>query len=338
MWAFLAWAAVFGLFFLALKETPVTQIIQVLSRLNAGQIALLVGVTLVFLLLVNARWAILLRSLGWRVPLAKLILYRLVSFSVSYSTPGPQFGGEPVQVHLLHRQNGVPLTTAISSVLLDRLVDLLANFTFLFIGSLVVLMGGLFVGWQASVMWVLSLILFLLPTLHLLALGQNRRPLGWLVGRVKSRRPIIVRVQQLICQTEEQVSCMVRTKPGVLAGMIGLSVLAWGAAILEFWLSLRFLGVSAGGVETISALTAARLAFLLPLPGGLGALEASQSLAAQLLGWGPAVGLALSLVIRARDVILALIGFGVGGFVYRAFLFRGLKEKMNPGSVFSPDH
>ncbi len=324
--------------FLALRETPLAQIVQILSRLQPDQILALIMVNLAFLLLVNARWAILLRSLGWRVPLTKLILYRLVGFSVSYSTPGPQFGGEPVQVHLLHKQDGVPLTTAISSVLLDRLVDLLANFTFLFIGSLVVLMGGLFAGWQGGAMWLLAFILFLLPALHLLALAQNRRPLTWLVGQIDSPRPILARLQRLVGQTEAEISGLVRTNPAVLVGMVGLSVLAWGVAIFEFWLSLRFLGVAAGGVETVSAVTAARLAFLLPLPGGLGALEASQSLAAQLLGWGPAVGLALSLMIRARDVILAIIGFGLGGFVYRSFLMRGPAEKEGSEPVYQPEN
>jgi uncharacterized protein (TIRG00374 family) len=309
------------LLFLSLRETPLDQIVRVIGRLRGGQILLLVAVNLAFLVLVNVRWALLLRSLGWKIPLPVLMLYRLTGFGVSYFSPGPQFGGEPVQVHLLHRQSGVPLSTAVSSVFLDRLVDLLANFTFLFIGCLVVLTGGLLDGWQGRAMWLLALVLFLLPAVHLLALSLGRQPVTWLLARFRPRRPIFQKIIRLAGQSEKQIGGLVRANPGVLAAMIGMSALVWSGAVLEFWMCLRFLGVEPSGAETISAMTAARLAFLLPLPGGLGALEASQALAARLLGWGPAVGLALSLVIRARDVFLALTGLGLGGFAYRSFLF-----------------
>jgi uncharacterized membrane protein YbhN (UPF0104 family) len=57
--------------------------------------------------------------------------------------------------------------------------------------------------------------------------------------------------------------------------------------------------------ETLAAMTAARLAILLPVPGAAGVLEASQVLALQALGYGPAAGIALGLLIRARDLLIA---------------------------------
>ena len=134
---------------------------------------------------------------------------------------------------------------------------------------------------------------------------------------------MFVKVVGLVRQSEDQIGLLCRTKPLVLLTVMALSILLWGAYIFEFWLTLRFLGLSANLVEAVSALTAGRLAILLPLPGGLGALEAAQGIAARLLGWGVETGIALSLVIRARDVFLALIGLWVGGFAYRTFLFRG---------------
>ncbi len=81
-------------------------------------------------------------------------------------------------------------------------------------------------------------------------------------------------------------------------------------SITEFWLLLRFLGIDASWIDAIAALTLVRMAFLAPIPGGLGALEASLVFAAQMAGWGAAAGIAASLVIRARDIILALLGLG----------------------------
>jgi uncharacterized membrane protein YbhN (UPF0104 family) len=95
---------------------------------------------------------------------------------------------------------------------------------------------------------------------------------------------------------------------------MGISILSWIAIIGEYWLALHFLGQSVTLAQTISALVAARFAMLLPMPGGLGTLEASQVLALGALGLNPAAGISLSLLIRIRDLSLSGLGlwyFGV---------------------------
>jgi len=52
---------------------------------------------------------------------------------------------------------------------------------------------------------------------------------------------------------------------------------------------------------------------LMPMPGGLGALEASQALALGALGFGPAAGLSLALLIRARDLSFGALGLLLAG-------------------------
>jgi hypothetical protein len=63
----------------------------------------------------------------------------------------------------------------------------------------------------------------------------------------------------------------------------------------------------------MTALVAARIAILLPLPAGLGALEASQALAMESLGVDPSFGIAIAVMIRARDIVLGLAGLTLGG-------------------------
>ncbi len=313
------WAALLALLYMVYRQLPLAQIAAVVGRLRPGSILILALANGVFLLLVNFRWWLLVRSMGHAVPLPTLMLYRLVGFGVSYFTPGPQFGGEPLQVHLLHSRQGLPLESAISSVFLDRLVDLLANFTFLFAGCLVVVFSGVLNGWMGDGIWLPALSLFLMPAGHLLALRLGRRPAAWLARRLPWQR--FNQARAVIIQSEEQVARLVSDKPTVLGLVMLISILVWVGAVFEFWLCLRFLGIQTGWVETISALTAARFAFLAPIPGGLGVLETSQFFTAQLLGWGGAAGIAVSLVIRARDMFLALLGLGVGGFLYRSVLF-----------------
>ncbi|MBE0698751.1 MAG: flippase-like domain-containing protein, partial [Anaerolineaceae bacterium] len=282
-----------------------------------GAIVALLALNLVFLLLVNLRWWLLLRALGWKIPLLSLVIYRLAGFGVNYFTPGPQIGGEPLQVHLLYSRHGVFLEDAITSVFFDRIVDGLANFSFLFGGCLIVIASGLLDGILPAGVWLLAFPLLLFPAGYLLALRFGKQPATRLVNRL--RWAPVEGVRGMISRSEAQVARLIREKPVILVVMIAISILAWAGVFLEFWLCLHFLGTQASLTESVSMLTVARFAFLVPVPGGLGALEAGQLIAAQMLGWGAAVGIAVSLLIRTRDSFFALLGLGLGAVSYRSF-------------------
>jgi glycosyltransferase 2 family protein len=86
------------------------------------------------------------------------------------------------------------------------------------------------------------------------------------------------------------------------------SLAIWGLVILEYWLTFRFLGLDLSLQQIVFILLAARLAMLLPTPGGLGSVEASQVLAVGVLGFHPAYAVGLMLLARARDLSLAGLG------------------------------
>lgn len=323
-WVGLLWAAMLLLLFLALRSTPLAEIWQVLSRLDGRQVFTLVGINGLILFLMAGRWWLVLRSLGYAVWLRSLLAYRLTGFAVSYYTPGPQFGGEPLQVDLLHREQKIPVEAALSSVFLDRLVDLLANFTILVLGVATIFLSGFAesgtFGWTWSV--VIGLLLF--PAGHFVALWRGRLPVTSLMERLSRSQNGArwLRVKDVVRKAEEQMSRLSREKPLALLRIILLSGVIWLLMGLEYWLSLNFLGIQPSFVEMICALTVMRLAFLAPLPGGIGVLEAGQILAMQSLGWGAAAGIAISLIIRARDLLLASAGIWIGGMLYRRVLLK----------------
>jgi hypothetical protein len=265
------------------------------------------------LLAMNGRWHIILRGQGYRVPWWTLLGYRLAAFGLSYFTPGPQFGGEPAQVYFLERHHGVPRPAAVAALVVDKAQELTVNFAFLAAGVFVVLRGGLLAGSVGREAVFFALGLLVLPVFFLVALGLGRRPVSGLLRWLPIRRPSFQTVVQTAQESEAQVAALYRTAPLYLVGAFLVSLLGWLALIGEFWLMLRFLGLPLTAVQTITALTAARIAFLLPMPGGLGTLEASQVLILGLMGFDPALGISASLLIRARDVLLAGLGLWWGG-------------------------
>lgn len=122
----------------AMRGVSVAQVLEGLRELTLAELVVLIAVNLLMVSAFSGRWWVLLRARGLRLPYLRLTGYRLAAFSISYFTPGTHFGGEPLQVHLLQRRHHVPLPQATASVVLDKAIELVANFGFLAIGLAVV--------------------------------------------------------------------------------------------------------------------------------------------------------------------------------------------------------
>jgi uncharacterized membrane protein YbhN (UPF0104 family) len=87
-----------------------------------------------------------------------------------------------------------------------------------------------------------------------------------------------------------------------------ISVCAGAGMVTEFALIAKFLGIELPFWQTVAAWTAGWLALLAPLPGGLGALEASEVFALGAFGVSAALAIGVALVMRGRDIFIGGIG------------------------------
>jgi hypothetical protein len=71
------------------------------------------------------------------------------------------------------------------------------------------------------------------------------------------------------------------------------------------------LGHSLSFEQLLSVVIATRLAFLTPLPAGLGVLESTLPWVTAALGLGSVLGFSLCLLIRVRDILFSLGGLGL---------------------------
>lgn len=294
-----------------LKDVRFADLARVLSALGPWQLSALLAVNIAILFLFPLRWWLILRAQGHQVPYILLTRYRLVAFAMSYFTPGQHFGGEPLQVLYLRDKHKVPATTALASVTLDRVLELFANFAILVGGISIVLNSGVVADLPLAQTLPISIALLLLPALYLGAVRAGQLPLTTLTQRFKGS------LAQGLRSAEKQLAALARKQPSLL--LVGLLVasIVWTALIFEIWLSLIFLGLHLTGVELALVVVASRVALFAPTPGALGALEASQVLAMQSLGYAPEFGLALGLLIRARDIFFGLAGLLLGALTPR---------------------
>jgi len=339
--SFVIYAILAFLLWWALRNIPLIDIWNALKQLKFWQIGILLALNAFVLLTMTARWWIILRAENPNIPFLQLVRYRLAVFGLSYFTPGPQVGGEPLQVIYLQRNHGVTFARATAAVIMDKLLEFLANFILLGIGLTAAIRVGLVTreGTQAIGSLIPLTAILLWPLIHILLLYQGRYPVSAIVRAVMSFFDNLINTRttapggenaasnafravsltkrqkwlRLIIVSERKAGAFTRRHPKALLAALGFSLLSWVGMAAEYFMMADFLQAQLSAEQTLAALTAALFAFLMPLPGGLGALEASQVYVMTAFGHPAAIGIGISLLMRARDILNGGLGLLLAG-------------------------
>jgi uncharacterized membrane protein YbhN (UPF0104 family) len=291
------------------RNAPLADIWAELRALDAWQVGGLLLLNSIIIVLMTARWGIILRAEGGRVPFGRLLAYRLAAFGVSYFTPGPQVGGEPLQVMYLRDGQRLSTARAAASVILDKLLEFIANFIFLAAGLVAIARVGIF---SASGLPVTGSVIPLGATLALPVVYTGLLVLGFypLGAVLKTVLPsgAFAGFPRLLLLSERMAGVFTRRHGGAMSLALAISLAGWAGMTLEYWLMAHFLGMQLTGWQSVAGVSIALLSFLLPIPAGLGALEAGQVFALGALGYSPAQALSLTLLIRGRDLFFAGLG------------------------------
>jgi uncharacterized protein (TIRG00374 family) len=248
------------------------------------------------------------------VPFLPLVGYRLSVFGLSYFTPGPQVGGEPLQVIYLQKNHGLSFARATSAVIMDKLLEFLINFILIGVGVWAIIRVGLVAenGHRLNLSLIALAALLLWPIVHIILLYNGIMP----ISRLLVRLPFIQKDHggvRLIIVSERMASVFCRKHVRAMFLAVGVSLVSMLGIVLEYYLMVNFLGIDINALQIFAALTAMQAAFLMPLPGGLGALEASQVFALGAYGQPASAAISLTLLMRARDILNGGIGLLLAG-------------------------
>lgn len=298
------------LLYLALRNAPLTEIFQALKQLRFWQIATLLLVNVLIYALITLRWWIIVRAESKSLPYLPLVAVRLAVFGVSYFTLGPQVGGEPLQVLYLQRKYGITYTRATAAVLMDKLLEFLANFFLLAVGLTSVLQAGIISTNGNSSLLSLSglIILCVWPPIHIILMMRGIYPVSIVLRKITQNK-----FARFVFACERMAGNFCRRHLGSLLSATMVSILAAVGMVSEFFFITNFLHIELSISQTIAAWTAGWLAFLVPLPGGLGALEASQVFALGAFGISAASAISVTFLIRGRDLLIGGLGLLFAG-------------------------
>lgn len=307
----ISWTAALLLAGWILYQLPLPSILQTIGTLSITQWIIWVGLNLGIIALFTFRWRILVKSLRVPIRFVQLLGIRQAGQAVSFLTPGPQLGGEPLQVLWLWKRYRVPGDTAVLTVGLDRFFEFWFNFSILLLAVLILIASPLanLANWHQAGAILLGILLMVAALVWVLF--RHPKWISRWLQLLAFRWQNLPRLQKLDAHWQslaQHFKVLVATQKMPLTGAAIVTLMGWAGLLTELWLLLTFLNLSVDIFQFIFILVAMRLAFLLPLPGGIGTLEAALFWAFQGLEFPAMAAVGLIALMRLRDAIILLGG------------------------------
>ena len=255
------------------------------------------------------KWSIILKSQGCKVPFSKLFVYKLAGFGVSYVTPAAHMGGEPVRAYLLSHNHNIEFKKSLSSVVIDKSIDLSLDGFFACITIIFILFTFTIPEKTAIIMILISFVMIgaMYAFYHLTVTEKGFFTTCFRLLKFNKWK-LTKKYEKDIKGMEYHLIYFFKyNKKGFRNASLAF-LLTWILMFFEYKLALLLLGYNASFAAVFIVFSLVGLAYIIPVPAALGALEFGQSSASALLGISKGVGLALSIVIRGRDMIWVFLG------------------------------
>ncbi|RKP46556.1 lysylphosphatidylglycerol synthase domain-containing protein [Pararobbsia silviterrae] len=255
--------------------------------------------------------------------LSNAILARWSGESVNSLLPAGQIGGPVLMVRRL-AQLGASTVESASVITVSTTLQTGAQVVFSLIG--LVVLGAHAVSHASDVLWIAgaAVTAVLAAMIYGFYHAQRRGLFGWLSRRVakfgagRDWSTLLNGADAV----DARVHAIYRERAQVVASF-ALSLVGWIVGTAEVWMALRLIGHPVGWSDALmlESLGQAIRGAAFAIPGALGVQEGGYLLLAPLVGLPPDAALALSLIKRARELIL-----GIPGLVFLHFSERGSRR------------
>lgn len=306
-WAWVKWlvAAVLLGFVLWRHRVGLSQIVHQPLDWPSAFIAFALCGSAIFLTFL--RWFVLVKSLGFEFSIRDALRLGFIGYLFNFVAPG-SVGGDLVKAALLAKEQAGRRTTAVATVLLDRILGMLALFL---IGT-----------WAAWPQWLeIRQRTELKAVVALLVIGSSAGLIGLTLmlipavarSRVWHRLARLPVVGHMVTELVEGVR-LYQSQRQVLFVALGISVVGHFGTISSFYFSAKAISGEStlpGYAQHLFFIPAAELAGIVPLtPGGVGLLEEAVEWLYRLNNANAGTGLMTCLAYRAVTLTIALIGAG----------------------------
>lgn len=249
---------------------------------------------------------------------------RWIGESVNSLLPAGQIGGPVMMVRQL-AQRGMTMRDSAAAITVSTTMQAVAQIVFAMLGLL--LFGasaahGAFHNLQTAAIIATAVLAAMIVGFYIAQrrglFGHSLRVVSKLFGK-RDWSSLTTRADAV----DAAVHALYENRSRVAASF-GLSLAGWIVGTAEVWLALHFLGHPVDWVDALllESIGQAIRGAAFAIPGSLGVQEGGYLLLAPLVGLPPEAALALSLVKRARELLL-----GVPGLLYMHFSERSWQRR-----------
>ncbi len=278
-------------------------VLSAVGRVGLGGFGLLCLYGLAMSLLLAAAWFVLLPRGGGKY-FGVFVWARLVREAASDLLPFSSIGGIALGARAAILQR-VPAPLAFASTIVDVTTELLAQIAFIALGLAIVSKHAPPTPFSASLdrFVLIGLALAIIAGAVLLALQRYGHRL---TAQIAAR--LLPRAAAQTAAVGANARCHSRDRALAWRFPARCILLAWIASGTFTWIAFRLMGAHVDFLFAIAveAFVGAVRSAAVVVPNGLGVQEATYALLAPLFGVGAEFGLAVSLLKRARDIVLGV--------------------------------
>jgi putative membrane protein len=254
-----------------------------------------------------------LSAMAWRIAvggerprLGRYFRIRWIREAVNSMLPVAQLGGNLVGIRML-AQRGVPGPLAAAGTTLDLTIETVTQFLFTLAGFGVLVAMDVNRAWAPWVEWSLATAALALAGFIVAQRAGLLRIIEWLAGLLTRRFPALS--VEAVRGLHAELMRLQRDRTALVKAT-ALHLLAWTLGTAETWLALTAMGryTSLGQAFVIESLGMATRSVGFAVPAALGVQEAGFIVVGELFAVPPETAIALSMVKRARELLVGLPG------------------------------
>ncbi|MFH1423861.1 MAG: lysylphosphatidylglycerol synthase transmembrane domain-containing protein [Candidatus Nealsonbacteria bacterium] len=283
--------------------------------------------TLLMILAGAWKWKLILKSQGYDLSDREIIAPYLTCFSLIYLFPMVVFGGEIFRGYVLREKYNIPWTKAISSVFIDKILEVTSFLVTVLAGIAYFLLKiGLppqnlcFIFGAILIVCIICIVFFYFKIFKRESVIE---PLNRFLNRQKAPGGDLLGI-------ENEIFKFFKIKKKVLWYGLGLAFLRVVISWARCWILILFLGKNISILTALTILGFYYLAMMIPIPAALGSHEAAQVFAFNALGLGSGLAPAFTMIQRGAELIMAFIGlvifFKLGTGLLKALLFKKINS------------
>ena len=255
------------------------------------------------------RWQKILRYQGIYVSTRDLWGTWLAGFAFSYLTPISYIGGEAVRTGFLKNRLGIPAHRGFASIAIDKILEgtIWVFIITLGVSFFLITLNASVLGLTRTILiggTVFSFATALIVFVYVMGFRRKRmmkRILG-LFGLQNSQGGMFLQ------GVEHEIIQFINVRNRVLWESLFLALIKHVVAWTRFLFIVALLGKGFQFGGAFIMLAFSYLGYSAPVPAGLGTFEISQSVVFAGLGFGAESGVALSLLIRAAEMLFVVTG------------------------------